>query len=174
VNPLNPNLSRALSAFDVTHNFVATYRYELPTRFLHGWELSGLTRFSTGFPVTLYNNNDTSLLGTIPNGVNNNGVDTPNYAPGALDIIAALLGGDATLAEEIAVAEKLAFAVVRHFGLVKSKNAGDAHHDGIHLQAGPVIRPLLDIEHGGIVFGHIGLAEPADFPLPGHGRVGGK
>jgi hypothetical protein len=86
VNPLNPNLSRALSAFDVTHNFVATYRYELPTRFLHGWELSGLTRFSTGFPVTLYNNNDTSLLGTIPNGVNNNGVDTPNYAPGALDI----------------------------------------------------------------------------------------
>jgi hypothetical protein len=86
VNPLNPNLSRALSAFDVTHNFVATYRYQLPTRFLRGWELSGLTRFSTGFPVTLYNNNDTSLLGTIPNGVNNNGVDTPNYAPGALNI----------------------------------------------------------------------------------------
>jgi hypothetical protein len=34
--------------------------------------------------VTLYNNNDTSLLGTIPNGINNNGVDTPDYIPGAL------------------------------------------------------------------------------------------
>jgi hypothetical protein len=86
VNPLNPNLSRALSAFDLTHNFVATYSYALPTRFLRGWQLSGLTRLSTGFPVTLYNNNDTSLLGTIPNGVNNNGVDTPNYTPGSLEV----------------------------------------------------------------------------------------
>jgi hypothetical protein len=34
--------------------------------------------------VTLYNNNDTSLLGTIPNGINNNGVDTPNFTPGNL------------------------------------------------------------------------------------------
>ncbi len=37
-------------------------------------------------PVTFYNNNDTSLLGSIPNGVNNNGVDTPNRAPGDLHI----------------------------------------------------------------------------------------
>jgi hypothetical protein len=36
--------------------------------------------------VTLYNNNDTSLLGTIPNGINNNGVDSPNVAPGNLEI----------------------------------------------------------------------------------------
>jgi hypothetical protein len=48
--------------------------------------LSGITRFSTGLPVTLYNNNDTSLLGTIPNGINNNGVDTPNYAQGNLAV----------------------------------------------------------------------------------------
>jgi hypothetical protein len=34
--------------------------------------------------VTLFNNNDTSLLGTIPNGINNNGVDTPNFTPGNL------------------------------------------------------------------------------------------
>ena len=51
-----------------------------------GWVVSGITRFSTGFPVTLFNNNDTSLLGTIPNGINNNGVDTPNVAPGNLEI----------------------------------------------------------------------------------------
>jgi hypothetical protein len=36
--------------------------------------------------VTLYNNNDTSQLGTIPNGINNNGVDTPNVAPGSMEI----------------------------------------------------------------------------------------
>ena len=51
-----------------------------------GLVVSGITRFSTGFPVTLYNNNDTSLLGTIPNGINNNGVDTPNVAPGNLEV----------------------------------------------------------------------------------------
>ena len=84
VNPINPALSRAPSAFDMTHNFVASYRLAIP--WLGGWELSGITRFSSGFPVTLFNNNDTSLLGTIPNGVNNNGVDTPDYTPGALEI----------------------------------------------------------------------------------------
>jgi len=94
VNPLNPKLSRALSAFDMRHNFVVSHRYQLPLSkvfrcqnlWTEGWAFSGLTRFATGFPVTLYNNNDTSLLGTIPNGINNNGVDTPNFAPGNLKI----------------------------------------------------------------------------------------
>jgi hypothetical protein len=92
VNPLYPGLSKALSAFDMRHNFVASYRYLLPgerllrhrNRWTEGWSLSGITRFSTGLPVTLYNNNDTSLLGTIPNGINNNGVDTPDFNPGNL------------------------------------------------------------------------------------------
>jgi len=92
VNPVNPELSRALSAFDMRHNFVASYKYRVPAdrffrrrnRWTEGWSLSGITRFSTGLPVTLYNNNDSSLLGTIPNGINNNGVDTPNFAPGML------------------------------------------------------------------------------------------
>jgi len=94
VNPLDPGLSRALSAFDMRQNFVASYRYRLPVnnlfrrqdRWTEGWAISGLTRFTTGFPVTLYNNNDTSLLGTIPNGINNNGVDTPNFNSGNLEI----------------------------------------------------------------------------------------
>ncbi|HUB34858.1 MAG TPA: hypothetical protein VMA31_17610, partial [Bryobacteraceae bacterium] len=94
VNPLNPNLSKAISAFDMRHNFVVSYNWKLPfeklvhgrLRLAEGWALSGVTRLSTGFPVTLYNNNDTSLLGTIPNGINNNGVDTPNYTPGALEV----------------------------------------------------------------------------------------
>ncbi|MGO9272288.1 MAG: carboxypeptidase regulatory-like domain-containing protein [Terriglobia bacterium] len=94
VNPVNPQLSRALSAFDMRHNFVASYTYKLPvsnlfhrgSRWTEGWALSGITRFTTGLPATLYNNNDTSLLGTIPNGINNNGVDTPNFTPGNLEI----------------------------------------------------------------------------------------
>jgi len=94
LNPLDPGLSKALSAFDLRQNFVASYQYDLPlgrllrrrNRWTEGWSLSGITRFSTGFPVTLYNNNDTSLLGTIPNGINNNGVDTPDVAPGNLQV----------------------------------------------------------------------------------------
>ena len=82
VNPTNPNLDKAPSAFDLRHNFVASGDWKLP----RGFSLSGVVRFSTGMPVTLYNNNDTSLLGTIPNGINNNGVDTPNYTPGNLSV----------------------------------------------------------------------------------------
>jgi len=92
INPINPGLSKGLSAFDMRQNLVVSYKYGLPfdklthrqNRLASGWALSGITRFSTGFPVTLYNNNDTSLLGTIPNGINNNGVDTPDVAPGNL------------------------------------------------------------------------------------------
>jgi len=37
-------------------------------------------------PVTLLNNNDTSLLGSIPNGINNNGVDTPAWSARSLSL----------------------------------------------------------------------------------------
>jgi hypothetical protein len=36
--------------------------------------------------VTLLNNNDTSLLGTQPNGINNNGIDEPEVAVGDLQV----------------------------------------------------------------------------------------
>jgi hypothetical protein len=94
INPVAPGLSKALSAFDLRQNLVISYKYDLPlarlthrrNRATEGWSVTGVTRFSTGFPVTLYNNYDTSLLGTIPNGINNNGVDRPNVAPGNLEI----------------------------------------------------------------------------------------
>ncbi len=90
VNPFNVSLSEAPSAFDMRHNFVVSYSYELPfdrllktvSQWATGWSLSGTTRLSSGFPVTLYNPTDTSLLGTFGNGVNNNLLDTPNYTPG--------------------------------------------------------------------------------------------
>ena len=94
VNPINPSLSRALSAFDVAHNFVVSYEYELPfdrlfsvsNRWTKGWTVSGITHFSSGFPVTLLNYGDNSLLGAEPNGINNYGVDEPQFTPGPLDL----------------------------------------------------------------------------------------
>ena len=93
VNPIDPGLSRALSAFDLRHDFVLSYNYNVPAqwfgktnRWTEGWSVSGVTRIATGLPVTFYNNNDTSLIGSIPNGINNNGLDTPNRAPGDLRI----------------------------------------------------------------------------------------
>jgi hypothetical protein len=90
VNPFDVSLSEAPSAFDMRHNFVVSYSYELPierwfnshNELAAGWSLSGTTRLSSGFPITLYNPTDTSLLGTFGNGVNNNLLDTPNYTPG--------------------------------------------------------------------------------------------
>ena len=94
VYPSNAALTKALSAFDLRHNFVVSYRYQLPfatlfhrqNRLTEGWALSGITHLATGMPVTLYNNTDSSLLGSMPNGINNNGVDTPYYIPGNLEI----------------------------------------------------------------------------------------
>jgi hypothetical protein len=94
VNPIDPALSKAISAFDVKHNFVVSYTYQVPieklfraeNRWTKGWALSGITHFSSGFPVTLINNGDNSLLGTSPNGVNNFGVDEPDVLPGSLNL----------------------------------------------------------------------------------------
>ena len=94
VNPLDPALSKALSSFDVKHNFVVSYNYQLPfehlfrasNRWTQGWELSGITHFSSGLPVTLVNFGDNSLLGSEPNGINNFGVDEPDYTGAPLNL----------------------------------------------------------------------------------------
>jgi hypothetical protein len=78
----------------VKHNFVVSYSYQLPVeklfravnRWTEGWELSGITRFSSGLPVTLVNFGDNSLLGSEPNGINNFGVDEPDYNGGPLSL----------------------------------------------------------------------------------------
>jgi Carboxypeptidase regulatory-like domain len=91
INPYNPALSRALSAFDMTHNFVVSYSYELPfdkflpaNRLTRGWTISGITRYTTGLPVTLTEQDDNSLLGTYCTGPTCAVLDTPNYTPGNL------------------------------------------------------------------------------------------
>ena len=92
LNLLDTN-QRSLSAFDVRHNFVVSYDYQLPfdrlggpSRLVKGWRLSGITRFSTGLPVTLVETDDASMLGTSSAGAISLPIDTPNFAPGPLRI----------------------------------------------------------------------------------------
>jgi hypothetical protein len=92
INPYNSRLSRGLSAFDSTHQFVASYNLLLPidklggpSRLTHGWALSGITRFSTGLPVTMVETDDQSLQGTGFGGPITLPADTPNFL-GGLDI----------------------------------------------------------------------------------------
>lgn len=94
VNPINPSLSYGLSSFDIRHNFVVSYNYRIPfeglfhasNRWTQGWEFSGITHLSTGLPVTLVSYGDNSLLGAEPNGINNYGVDEPDYTGGSLNL----------------------------------------------------------------------------------------
>ncbi|HVA94216.1 MAG TPA: TonB-dependent receptor [Candidatus Dormibacteraeota bacterium] len=94
VNPFNFRASRALSSFDLKHNVVISFDYKLPfERLFHhagvltqGWSISGITRISSGFPVTLSTSGDNSLMGSIPNGVNNHSLDLPQYSQGPLNI----------------------------------------------------------------------------------------
>jgi hypothetical protein len=73
---------------------IASYEYQLPLErvfrqsngFTRGWALSGITRVSSGFPVTLSSDGDNSLMGSVPNGVNNKSLDLPDVSPGPLNL----------------------------------------------------------------------------------------
>jgi hypothetical protein len=81
MNFSNHALSRSLSNFDVTSNFIGSYTYAipferafnaLPKRLTQGWSVAGITRMSTGFPIGVLGSYDQSLTGT-------QGLDTPNF-----------------------------------------------------------------------------------------------
>jgi Carboxypeptidase regulatory-like domain len=86
VDPFNYHRLDGISAFDLKHNFVVSYNYDLPVahlwrpnRLTSGWALSGITRFSTGVPVTFATTSDNYLVFVQDNGVNNISLDMPNY-----------------------------------------------------------------------------------------------
>jgi hypothetical protein len=70
----NSQLSRGLSSTDITHNFVASYIWAVPfdrwfsngpKRLTQGWQLQGITRFASGFPIQLNQaNGDYTLWGS--------------------------------------------------------------------------------------------------------------
>ena len=76
------------------HNFVGSFKLDLPfdrlsgsnNRLTDGWSIAGTARFATGLPVTLLDDSDNSLLGTLGNGVNNYLLDTPEYHGAPLNI----------------------------------------------------------------------------------------
>lgn len=79
--PSNFRRNRAISPFDVKHNFVTSYNWQIPferffqsapKRLVEGWSLSGITRFSTGFPITVSQSGDLALTGFS--------FDFPNYS----------------------------------------------------------------------------------------------
>ena len=89
VNPFDFRKEYAISAFDLKHNFVFSYNYELPfdkvfrasNRLTQGWTISGVTRYSTGLPVTFQSFGDNALVQVQNNGVNSVSIDLPNYNP---------------------------------------------------------------------------------------------
>jgi hypothetical protein len=74
VNFSDHQISRGLSSSDLTHNFVASYVWEIPfdrafkgapKRLTQGWQLEGITRFATGFPIQMgQSSDDISLVGS--------------------------------------------------------------------------------------------------------------
>jgi hypothetical protein len=74
VNFADPKLSRGLSSSDIRHNFVASYIWQIPferafhgapKRLTQGWQMQGITRFATGFPIQMnQGNDDISLAGS--------------------------------------------------------------------------------------------------------------
>ncbi|HTT21653.1 MAG TPA: hypothetical protein VMG82_22180, partial [Candidatus Sulfotelmatobacter sp.] len=93
INPFDPKASTSLCAFDVKHNFVASYQTKLPfDRLFHtssgwknmlasGWSISGITTFASGLPVSLSFPNDNSLTGTAGTSAP---IDLPNFTPGKI------------------------------------------------------------------------------------------
>ena len=70
LNPIDPRISRSLSAFDARHRIVLSYYWELPFRkftgatgkLLNGWAVSGITAFQTGFPIRISTVADNELM----------------------------------------------------------------------------------------------------------------
>jgi hypothetical protein len=74
VNFADPKLSRGLSSTDIRNNFVASYIWAIPfdrafsnapRRLTEGWQIQGITRFSSGFPIQMNQSvGDASLVGS--------------------------------------------------------------------------------------------------------------
>ena len=90
IQGLDPNIFRALSQFDITHIFSASYTYELPfdklfganNRLTRGWKVAGVTSFTTGAPVNIFQTNDFSLRGNGRNSPQYSFTDEPIYLGG--------------------------------------------------------------------------------------------
>jgi len=68
---LNLRGDRGLSDFDARNRFVVNWIYELPlkgNRLVEGWQLSGITQWQTGNPITILAGNPLAIPGTTIGG----------------------------------------------------------------------------------------------------------
>ncbi len=76
-DPRNPTRAYGLSSFDMRHNLVMSYNWNVPfdrwfgnRRITAGWHITGISRFYTGVPISLASGGDYALT--------NIGLDYPN------------------------------------------------------------------------------------------------
>src|SRR5207249_7334704 len=76
-DPRDPSRNYGPSTFDMRHNLVLSYNWDIPFaralgshRMTTGWHLTGISRFNTGTPISLRSGGDWSLT--------NIGLDYPN------------------------------------------------------------------------------------------------
>jgi Carboxypeptidase regulatory-like domain len=76
-DPRDSSRAYGQSSWDMRHNFVASYNWNLPFerflgahRYSQGWQITGISRFNTGFPISLKSGGDIALT--------NIGLDYPN------------------------------------------------------------------------------------------------
>jgi hypothetical protein len=67
-DPRDPGRAYGNSGFDMRHNLVMSYNWELPfnrwlgsNRVTTGWHITGISRFNTGVPISLKSGGDTAL-----------------------------------------------------------------------------------------------------------------
>ncbi len=67
-DPRTPGSNYGQSGFDLRHNFVASYNWNVPFyrflgahRYSEGWQITGISRFNTGTPVSLASGGDFAL-----------------------------------------------------------------------------------------------------------------
>ena len=106
INSWNPNAQRGTSDFDTTHQFNTNFIFQLPfgrgkyiasnsgslgDAIIGGWSLSGLARWSSGFPLTIGNGGTwptnwqlggaATQIGPVRTGVVKQSSDFPNQVP---------------------------------------------------------------------------------------------
>lgn len=80
INPFDPNFTRGLSLFNMAQNLTISYAVAMPKfqgssalvrNTIGGWELTGITRFTSGLPVNIRNPTDRCLCALF--------LDTPDW-----------------------------------------------------------------------------------------------
>jgi hypothetical protein len=101
-DPTNLQGNRSNSQFDLRHRVVLSHVYEIPftnhlegaaRKFLHGWALSGIFSYQTGFPTSIFAGsrrgiNENALQGNVINAIRANG-DPTFFQPAPIGGLAA-------------------------------------------------------------------------------------